>query len=111
MSPLKLRYLRNTAPAHIIVTCIRRAEGNFENPYTSITNFGWADEGFRGESGIITRERMHEFVTDGGKAFIKGPNGEKIFLVAGISPDGTKFVRTETDIYQEDLLLQVKGCK
>jgi hypothetical protein len=96
----------------IRITCIKRAPGEHENPYVAITRFGFVEDGFK-EAETVSRESMHEFIVNGGKAYVKNSKGARAFLVAETTPDGAKFVKTLPDDinFKADFLLTLKECQ
>lgn len=79
-------------PIPLRVTRIKSVTGDFPDPLLTLTHFGWVDGD--GETGMITRERMHEYLSDGGKAFIRNDDNEIVFLIPGMHED-IKIVKTE----------------
>ena len=93
----------------IRITCINKAAGNHENPYVAISNLGWTNEG-TGKSGTSTRVEMHDWVKDGGEAYVVSGQA-RARLVARTSANGTKYVKTEADNTTSDNLLKLPECR
>jgi hypothetical protein len=79
-------------PIPIRVTGIKKAAGEFAHPYLAVTHFGWDDGD--GQKGFITRDRLYEFLTDGGKAYFRTGSGERAFRIAEMD-QYMKVVKTE----------------
>ena len=93
----------------IRVTCIRKAGGDHENPYVAIESMNWINDA-NNKSGTITREDMHDWVKGGGAAYVADSRGNTAYLVAMVSPKGTKYVKTEADDVKSDNLLKLQEC-
>jgi hypothetical protein len=91
------------------ITCIKKDNGNHENPYVAIQSMNWIDEADQ-KTGTSTRLEMYEFVKDGGEAYVKDATGNKARLVARISDKNTKYVKTMADEVKSDNLLKLKEC-
>jgi hypothetical protein len=91
------------------ITCIKKANGNHENPYIAINSLGWLNESTEA-TGTTTREGMYDFINKSGNAYVKDPKGNKAELVAKISQKGTKYVKTVADSVESDNLLKLKEC-
>jgi len=74
------------------ITCIKKDNGNHENPYVAITSMNWIDEKTQ-QSGTSNREAVYEFVKEGNEAYVKDSSGNKAILEAKVSPKGTKYVK------------------
>jgi hypothetical protein len=90
----------------IRITSIKRAAGEYENPYAAITHFVFVEDGSK-DAESVSRENMYEFIVNGGKAYVKGPKGARAFLVAEVGADGFKYVKTLPDDinFKKDYLL------
>ena len=91
------------------ITCIRKDSGNHENPYVAITSMKWINEE-NNKGGESSRIEMHDFVKDGGIAYVTDQSGNKANLIAEVSPWGNKFVKTKADNVTSDNLLKLKEC-
>jgi len=75
-----------------------------ENPYLSIDYFEWINERIK-VNGIIDRAEICDWLRNGkGEAYIIDDAGHKYNLIPVISPDGNKYVVTETDKEASDAL-------
>lgn len=92
------------------ITCIKKDNGNHENPYVAISSMNWINEGTQ-KGGTSTREAIYEFVRDGNEAYVKDSSGNKAILEAKISAKGTKYVKTVANDVESDNLLQLPECK
>ena len=91
------------------ITCIKKANGDHENPYVAIASLSWIVES-TGATGTSTRQEMYDYVTKGYEAYVKDSAGHKAKLIAKISLKGTKYVKTEADSVTSDNLLKLKEC-
>jgi alanine dehydrogenase len=91
------------------ITCIKKDNGNHENPYVAITSMNWLNEDNQ-KSGTSTREQMYDFVKDGHEAYVKDSVGNKAKLEAKTTDKGTKYVKTVADDVKSDNLLKLKEC-
>ena len=93
------------------ITCIKKDSGNHENPHTAISYLGWINEDTQA-TGRNTRVEMYDWIKDqGGVAYVKDLKGNKAFLIAEKTTNGTKFVRTKPDSTKDDNLLMLPECK
>jgi hypothetical protein len=91
------------------ITCIKKDNGNHENPYVAIKSMNWLNETDL-NFGTSTREEMHKFVNGGGEAYVKDAAGNKAKLLAETTDKGTKYVKTVADDVKSDNLLKLKEC-
>ena len=91
------------------ITCIKKSNGDHENPYVAITSMSWIDEA-DSKTGTSTRIEMYDFVNGGGEAYVKDSAGNKAKLVAKTTSRGNKYVKTVTDDVKSDNLLKLKEC-
>lgn len=93
------------------ITCIKKADGDHENPYLAISSLGWVNEE-NGKSGTTSRVDMYTFIKDDkGIAYVKDAYGNKANLTTAISSKGTKYVKTIADDTKTDNLLRLPECK
>lgn len=92
------------------ITCIKKDNGNHENPYVAIKSMNWLNEDDQ-KSGTATREEIYDFVNKGGEAYVKDAAGNKAKLVTRTTDKGTKYVKTIADDVQSDNLLKLPECK
>ncbi|MDN3584383.1 DUF3892 domain-containing protein [Mucilaginibacter flavus] len=91
------------------ITCIKKDNGNHENPYVAIKSMTWISEDDQ-KTGTSSREEMYDFVKKGGEAYVKDSVGNKAKLVAQTTDKGTKYVKTVADDVTSDNLLKLKEC-
>jgi hypothetical protein len=91
------------------ITCIKKDNGNHENPYAAITSMSRLNEADQ-KTGTNSREEMYNFVNDGGEANVKDAAGNKAKLIARTTDKGTKYVKTAADDVKSDNLLKLKEC-
>lgn len=94
----------------IRIICINKDGGYHENPYVAITSLGWINEETYA-TGNYTRVEMHDWIKRGGVAYVKDSKGDIAYLVAEVSPWGTKYVKTKSDNTKADNLLSLPECK
>lgn len=91
------------------ITCIKKSNGQHENPYVAIESLGWTNEA-NGERNTSTREQMYAFVVDQkGEAYVIA-GGARARLVGQVSPRGTRYVKTVADSTDRDNLLKLPEC-
>jgi hypothetical protein len=93
----------------IRITCIEKDSGNHENPHVAISFLGWTNEA-NSNSGRTSRDDMYDWVRGGGEAYVRDSAGDVAYLIAEISPRGTKYVKTKPDRTKQDNLLKLKEC-
>lgn len=93
------------------ITCIKKDNGNHQNPYLVISHLGWVDEKTR-RTGIVSRLDMYNFIKkEGGQAYVVDKfDNSKAYLEALINAAGTKFVRTMPNDTGRDNLLSLPEC-
>lgn len=91
------------------ITCIKKDDGDHENPYVAIKSLNWLNEADQ-KTGTSTRLEMYEFVEGGGEAYVKDAAGNKAKLVARVTDKNAKYVKTVADDVQSDNLLKLKEC-
>jgi hypothetical protein len=91
------------------VICIKKDEGNYENPYLAIDYVEWINERIN-VNGITDRTKIHDWIkNEDGEAYIIDRYGNKILLIPAVSPQGNKYVKT-TDDETIDCLLSLPEC-
>lgn len=92
------------------ISCINKANGLHENPYVAISYLSWVEDG-TGKTGRSTREEMYQFVvTQKGAAYVS-LGSSRAPLTGGVSPRGTKYVKTVANDTSRDNLLQLPECR
>ena len=93
------------------IICIKKDNGNHENPYVAITSLKWKEDG-TGNEGETSRIKMYEFVEETkGVAYVVDSKGNKANLIGAISSKGNKYVKTIADDVTSDNLLKLPECK
>lgn len=93
------------------ITCIRKDNGNHENPFAVISSMNWINEDTL-ETGNSTREQIYEFVTkQGGNAYVRDVDGNKAALEGRTTREGTNYVKTLADDVKSDNLLWLPECQ
>jgi hypothetical protein len=93
------------------ITCIKKDNGNHENPFVAITSLSWINEE-TGKTGSNSRLEMYDWiVNEKGIAYVKDSNGNKANLRGAISDKGSKYVKTYADSVTSDNLLKLPECK
>lgn len=93
----------------IRITCIKKSNGDHENPCEAITSLGWINEK-TGNSSSSTRQEMYNWIkNDGGYAYVQ--IGElKVKLITAESSKGTPYVKTSPNETEDDNLLKLPEC-
>ena len=91
------------------ITCIKKDNGNHENPYAAISSLNWINESTQ-KSGTSTREQMYDFVNEGNEAYVIDASGNKAKLEAKLTVNKTKYVKTIADDVKSDNLLKLREC-
>ncbi|TWR26798.1 DUF3892 domain-containing protein [Mucilaginibacter achroorhodeus] len=93
----------------IKITCIKKDDGNHENPFIAISAMNWINEE-NNSTGTTSREEMHDWLNKGGIAYVSDAFGNIAKLVSRISQNGTKYVTTVADKVTSDNLLNLPEC-
>jgi hypothetical protein len=93
----------------IRITCINKAGGYHEDPHEAIQTLGWQHEQ-DASTGRSTREVMHDWVKQGGQAFVVS-GSHRAPLIALTNSRGTKYVKTKPDGVTDDNLLNLPECR
>ena len=92
------------------IICIKKDEGEYENPYIAIDYLEWINERIN-VKGITDRTKIHDWIKyENGEAYIIDQSGSKLYLLPAISPGGNKYVKTVTDESAADSLLSLPPC-
>lgn len=91
------------------ITCIKKDDGNHQNPHEGITHYGWFNESTN-ERGIGTRAGMVNFLEKGGEAYVKDYYGNIAYCFVNESANGIKFLQTHSDKTPTDNLLELPEC-
>ena len=94
----------------IRVICIKKSNGDHDNPHTAIESLSWIEDGTN-NSGTYSRVVMYDWINRGGKAYVQDTLGNKAYLTTALSPSNTQYVRTIADGTKTDNLLQLPECK
>ena len=91
------------------IICIKKDEGNFENPYVAIDHFEWVNERIN-VKGVTDRTKIYDWIkNEDGEAYVIDQKGNKVRLVPAIGPNGDKYVKTADDA-KADTLLSLPLC-
>jgi hypothetical protein len=92
------------------IICIKRDEGEHENPYVAIDHLEWVNDRIN-INGISDRAKIYDWIKNGkGEAYIVDQFGKKSYLIPAISPQGNKYVKTVVDETVSDCLLTLPEC-
>jgi hypothetical protein len=92
------------------IICIKRDDGEYDNPYIAIDHLEWINERIN-VKGITDRTVIHDWIKEErGEAYIIDKNGEKLYLIPAVCPDGNKYVKTVEDETVPDSLLSLPEC-
>lgn len=92
------------------IICIKKDEGEFENPYIAIDYLEWINERIN-VKGITDRNKIHDWIKEEqGEAYIIDKAGNKIYLIPATSAGGNKYVKTVKDESATDYLLSLPPC-
>lgn len=94
----------------IKITCIKKDDGNHENPFIAISSMEWINDADN-TKGNSTRLAVYDFVKKGSVAYVKDDLGNKANLIACETEKGTKYVKTKADTTTSDNLLKLPECK
>lgn len=92
------------------ITCINKASGNHEDPHIAISELGWVEDGTN-KTGRTSRVEMHNWVKQGGLAYVRDAQGVTASLMPKVSARGNPFVQTVTDGRPTDNLLYLPECR
>lgn len=92
----------------IRITCINKAGGYHEDPHEAIQWLGWVEDG-TGKQGKMARESMHDWIKQGGQAYVAS-GSTRVRVVAETNSRGTKYVRTVPNYTTSDNLLSLREC-
>ncbi|HEY4323649.1 MAG TPA: hypothetical protein VGN20_06675 [Mucilaginibacter sp.] len=92
------------------IICIKRDEGNYENPYVAIDHLEWVNERIK-VNGITDRTKIYDWIKyEKGEAYVLDQHGNKAYLIPALSPLGNKYVKTVNDETGNDCLLYLPEC-
>jgi hypothetical protein len=91
------------------IICIKREKSATQNPYLEIDYLEWINERIN-VKGVTDRIKLHDWLKEEkGEAYIIDEGGNRFNLVAAISAEGDKYVKTSDD-EKADRLLKLPGC-
>jgi hypothetical protein len=92
----------------VYVVCIKKDDGNHDNPHEAITHYHWRENPEVADGKIYTRDAMVEFLGEGNTAFVTdGVNEVECY----VRDNGNiKFLQTVADDYYTDNLLSLPEC-
>ena len=76
----------------------------------AISDLGWVEDGTN-KIGRTDRIEMHNWVKQGGRAYVRDADGNTVYLVAKVSSWGNPFVQTISDGRPTDNLLYLQECR
>jgi len=107
----KSEELKKHKKMSVRITCIKKDNGNHNNPHEAIEYLGWLNEA-TGESDTCTRLTMVDFIEKkNGIAYVVDRYGNKAYLYVRSSVNGNKFVQTYADKKYSDNLLALMECR
>src|SRR5678815_4949188 len=93
------------------ITCIKKDNGNHENPFVAITSLSWIEDGTN-QTGTSSRDQMYEFVVNKkGSAYVQDYLGNRSNLRGAVTEKGTQYVKTYSDNVISDNLLKLPECR
>jgi len=93
------------------ITCIKKDNGNHNNPHEGITDFGWINEETRATGQNTLLQMVHFFEKQNGKAYVKDNFGNIAYVGIVTTNLGNKYLRTYSDGKWTDNLLALDECK
>ena len=95
----------------IRITCIRKDNGDHENPYVAISRLSWVNE-VDSKTGDSSRIEIYKWIKgDRGYAYVKDGAGNLAKLITAETQKGTQYVKTVPDDVKSDNLLKLPECK
>jgi hypothetical protein len=92
------------------IICIKKDEGEHENPYVAIDYLEWINERIN-VKGITDRSKIHDWIKEeAGEAYVIDKSGNKSYLMPAVSAKGSKYVKTVNDESAMDYLLLLPPC-
>jgi hypothetical protein len=92
------------------IICIKKDDGDHENPYVAIDHLEWVNDRIK-VNGITDRTKIYDWIkNEKGEAYIMDQFGNKTYLIPAISPKGNKYVKTVIDETVTDSLLMLPQC-
>lgn len=92
------------------ITCIRKSNGDHENPHVAISSMDWVNESDNAR-GTSTRIEMYDWIKEkSGHAFVRDNAGHGVRVGTAETQRGTKYVRTYSDGIWTDNLLALPEC-
>ncbi len=95
----------------IKITCISKERGEHENPYLSISRFGWVDEFVPYKIVNRSMDEMYDMIMNGISAFVYERNSfVRYNLGCVVCSKGVKYVKTQPKGSKRDRLLELDEC-
>lgn len=91
------------------ITCINKSAGFHADPHHAIEEVSWINDQ-TGATGKTTRLGLYEWISKGGKAYVKDIWGNKAFVGTRENAYGTKYIQTHADQKWTDNLLALPEC-
>jgi len=94
------------------IVCIKKDNGNHNNPHEAVNSYGWVDEGSSKETANVTnRQAFVDWVKQGNKAYVKDSSNNVAYCEIRTSSAGTEFLQTVADGKYTDNLLNLRECR
>jgi hypothetical protein len=94
----------------IKITCIKRAGGNHVDAHHAVLSLTWKNDE-NDETGSNDRLAIHEWLKNGGTAYVLDARGNTLWLAAREHANGVKYVQTHVDNVWTDTLLGLPECR
>ena len=92
------------------ILSIKTDETPHENPYVAIDSLEWVNERVN-IKGLTERSKLYDWIkNEDGEAYIIDNDGNKTSLIPALCPLGNKYVKTDCDESENDLLLSLPEC-
>lgn len=92
------------------IICIKKDDGDHENPYVAINYLEWVNERIN-VNGVTDRTKIYDWIkNERGEAYVVDKYGNKTYLIPAVSPMGAKYVKTVADESLTDHLLLLPDC-
>ena len=92
----------------IRIVCIKKDNGNHDNPYEAISHYGWIEDGTK-KNDVTNRQTVVGWVENGIRAYVSSSEGT-VDCYVNKSRAGTKFLQTSADSRSSNNLLNLPEC-
>jgi len=101
------RSLINLIAMSVRILSLKKSAEPNANPYLAIECFEWVNERIK-VNGVTDRAEIYDWLNNfNGEAYIIDNEGDKYYLIPAISPDGIKYVKTNSSEKKQDILFQL----